>query len=122
MAHTYTTTLSMGIGGDEPTWEGEATVRYTVAWGRPATGPTYSHGGLPADPDEITHLVVTHIDGKNPRRLCQGMTESDALEDKIWGSESLLEALLNDAAEQRDADLEAAMERRWEERAEWGMQ
>lgn len=66
MARRYTTTLSLSIGGDVPPWEGEATVSYLVTWGCAETPPAYSHGGLPADPDEVDDIRVEAIDGRKP--------------------------------------------------------
>jgi hypothetical protein len=37
-------------------------VNYTISPGRPATGPTYSCGGEPAEPDEADILSIT-LDG-----------------------------------------------------------
>ena len=39
----------------------EITYRFTK--GSPAVGPSYSHGGLPADPDEIEFISAKLIDG-----------------------------------------------------------
>lgn len=116
MSRRYTTTLSLSIGGDEPTWEGEATVSYTVAWGRPATAPSYSHGGLPADPDEVDDITVTHIDGVPVDQRDHGAFEADTLQAHIEGSDRLLEDLLIEAAETAADDHYAAQEARWEDR------
>ena len=62
MTH-YTYTLSLSLGGDEPHWEGEADICYAVTWGHPESPPSYSHGGLPADPDEVCDVTVVRIDG-----------------------------------------------------------
>jgi hypothetical protein len=114
MSRRYTTTLSLSIGGDTPTWEGEAEVSYTVAWGRGPTPPSYSHGGLPADPDEVNDIRVTHIDGRPVAAIEYGKLEAETLETHIECSDALLCQLLTDAAEQHAAEYEAAMERRWE--------
>jgi hypothetical protein len=55
--YTYATTID--IGDDELDVE----VTYSVTWGAPETPPTYAHGGLPADPDEIDDLRLRSIDG-----------------------------------------------------------
>lgn len=118
MARRYTETLSLSIGGDEPTWEGEATVSYTVVWGAPERGPSYSHGGLPADPDEVNDIRVTHVDGVPIAQVEHGKHVAETLETHIECSDELLQDLLNAASEQ-DADAyEAAMERRAEARWE----
>ena len=65
--YRYATCLSWG--GDEPTAELEVEVSYTVAWGRPETPPAYDHGGLPADPDEITNLATQGDQRANIMRL-----------------------------------------------------
>jgi len=104
MKSHHTHTLSLSIGGDVPTWEGEATVDYTVEWGAPERGPAYDLGGLPADPDEIDDVRVTHIDGA---RVVQGYPSgvlatplAATLEDLISESDILLGELLSAAADE----------------------
>ena len=60
--HQYAATLSWG--GDTPTAELEVECVFTVAWGRPARGPSYASGGEPADPDEITDIKILTVNGK----------------------------------------------------------
>lgn len=117
-ASRYTTDLSLSLGGDEPTWEGEATVSFTVIAGRPETPPSYSHGGLPAEPAMVEDVTVTHIDGEPVSRRTHGKHEADTLECHIECSDALLSELLQAATEDEIAAHDDAMERRWEERRE----
>lgn len=64
MSRRFTTTLSMNLGGDIPDWEGEATVSFSVDWGRPETAPSYASGGSPAEPDQVIDIRIDLIDGK----------------------------------------------------------
>lgn len=118
MANRYTHTLSLSLGGDEPTWEGEATVSYVVYPGRPETPPAYSHGGLPAEGPEIDDIRVTHIDGRKVGTFELDANEAMQLEQLIEGSDELMAELLQAAAEDEIAAHDDAMERRWEERRE----
>lgn len=93
MTH-HTTTLSLSLGGDVPTWEGEATVTYSVVWGAPETGPTYACGGTPADPDEVNDITVTHIDGRIPEPH-----EAETLVCHIECNDRLISLLVERAAE-----------------------
>jgi len=103
----YTTTLSLSLGGDEPTWEGEAIVSFAVTWGRAETPPAYSHGGLPADPDEVDGITVTHIDGEPIERRTHGKREAETLEGYIEGNDRIIEELLIYAVE-AEAERETA--------------
>ena len=96
----HTHTLSLSLGGDVPTWEGEATVSYSVSWGAPERGPAYDHGGLPADPDEIDDVRVTHIDGAAVAEGLFGEMMAATLEDLISESDILLSELLSAAADE----------------------
>lgn len=116
MTRHYTHTLSLSLGGDEPTWEGEATVSYAVTWGAPERGPTYACGGTPADPDEIDDIRVIAIDARPIDDTTSD--HADLLADLIEGSDALLSELLQAAAEDDIAAHDDAMERRWEERRE----
>ena len=63
----YQTTLSVpsdAITGAEAAFE--VVVAYDVIWGAPETGPTYSCGGTPADPDEVDDVSVLTVDGVKP--------------------------------------------------------
>lgn len=91
-----TLTTSMSIGGDEPTWEGEATFRVEYQPGAPETPPCYSHGGLPADPDEIVSCKCIAIDGRVPEPH-----EADILEAHVDGSD-WFEELVREEADARD--------------------
>lgn len=79
---TFTTTLSLSIGGDVPTWEGEAKVSFRVIWGQPETPPAYHHGGLPAEPDMVEDITVLEIDGK-PGPWGDHKRESDMIAEAI---------------------------------------
>lgn len=114
MGREYTHTLSLSLGGDEPTWEGEATVIYTVSWGAPEQGPSYASGGQPADPDEIADITVTHIDGVAVANREHGKHEAETLETHIECSDALMAELLEAAAEEAAAAYEDAMDRRAE--------
>ena len=115
----YSTTLDLSLGGDSPDWEGEVTVCYAVTWGRPAIGPSYSHGGLPADPDEINDITVTHIDGAVV--VGEGLKEHAALcEAAIESNDALIGLLLEHAYEVAAEQHAAAMEYRAEDRRELG--
>jgi hypothetical protein len=70
-------------GGDIQTGEAEVTCRYTVSWGRPAVGPSYDHGGLPADDDEIDNIEILEVDGKK---------WDSAIEPYSYGGRNLAEA------------------------------
>lgn len=109
---THTTTLSLSLGGDTPTWEGEATVTYSVVWGRPEVAPSYSHGGLPADPDEIDDVTVTHIDGDPVS--AREPHEAEQLQCHIECSDRLMAELLTHAAEEASERHAEAMEHRRE--------
>ena len=115
----YTHTLSLSIGGDEPIWEGEATVIYRVLWGAPEQGPSYDSGGQPADPDEFDDIRVTHIDGRAVGSREFGKFEAETIAAHIEGSEVLLDQLLTAAIEEESGNYEAAMESLWEQRQEY---
>ncbi|MCR5875128.1 hypothetical protein LRS10_13600 [Phenylobacterium sp. J426] len=116
MAQRYTHTLYLSLGGDEPTWEGEATVSFSVSPGCAETPPSYSHGGLPAEPATVEDVTVTHIDGEPISARTYGKYEADTLECHIECSDELMAELLQAAAEDEIAAHDDAMERRWEER------
>lgn len=61
--YRYTTTLAFSTGDVPEADEVEIEVSFTVAWGSPETPPTYSHGGLPADPDEVNDITLLSVDG-----------------------------------------------------------
>lgn len=117
--HRYTHTLSLSLGGDEPTWEGEVDVIYTVTWGAPGTGPTYACGGTPPDPDEVEVQEIGFPTDWAATQSMPALIEfTDRLIDKIHGSDALLDELLQAAAEDEAAAYDDAMERRWEDRRE----
>lgn len=118
MAKRYIYATELTWGGDEPTAELEVEVSFTVAWGRPETPPAYSHGGLPAEPDEIDDIQVELIDGKLPADATAGEympgATVAAIIEAIEGSERHLEAMLIEAREHDDALADEAAERRYE--------
>jgi hypothetical protein len=83
MSRAYTTSIGLSLGGDTPTWEGEAKVSYTLD----------EVGG-------VDDLSVTAIDGRAPET-----DEAETLEGVIWGSTRLLCLLAEDAADD-EADAE----------------
>lgn len=114
-ARTHQAVVFVSLGGDTPTFEGEATVCFTVSPGRPETPPSYSHGGLPAEPATVEDITVTNIDGAAV--VGAGLSEeARALESVIEASDDLLSELLQAAVEDDIAAHDDAMERRWEER------
>lgn len=126
MSRRYTYTTELTWGGDEPTAEHEVTVSYTVAWGAPEQGPTYWHGGLPADPDEVDDIRLEAVDGKlRPCGMGYGFIKDDEFADMVaeqfYGSERLMAGLLTNAAEEAAADYDEAMEYRAEQRREDAM-
>jgi hypothetical protein len=77
--YRYATTLSFGDDGEPGYTELDVEVSYKVLWGRPETPPAYSHGGLPADPDEVDDVRLELVDGK-PRPWDMGygyLTDDD---------------------------------------------
>jgi hypothetical protein len=56
--------------------EAELVVTYSVTPGRPETGPTYSCGGTPAEPDEVEIVSIKHNG--------QPVTLSDEEEEALW--------------------------------------
>lgn len=118
MARHYTTTLSLSIGGDVPTWEGEATVCFSVCWGRAETPPSYSHGGLPADPDEVEDITVIAIDDQPIAARLHGRFEAETLETHIECNDRLVSDLLTYAREIEADDYAEAMDRIYEDRRE----
>jgi hypothetical protein len=115
MGRRYHYTASFSVGGDTPTWEGEVEFSYTVNWGRPETPPAYSHGGLPADPDEIDEIRVVSIDGK-PKGWSFFEPDARVAEDMIERlTDDDYARMLEEASEADLADHDDAMERRWEE-------
>lgn len=95
--HTVTH-LSLMAGADET----EVGVSYVVHWGRPETPPSYCHGGMPADPDEIDDVRVDTIDGKTrPWNVAGGLVSDEQVNDHIVGL--LDEGDLNTAALEQEA-------------------
>lgn len=82
-------TVPVSIGGDEPTFEGDVTFRVSYTRGRPETAPAYSHGGLPADPDEYEIREVLAVNGR------EGLAPDKAQEliDHVDGTDAFDEAV-----------------------------
>lgn len=114
MAPRYTHTLSLSIGGDTPTWEGEATVSFEVNPEEPEVGPTYAHGGLPRVPAEVVDVTVTHIDGEPVMQRDHGLLEAQTLETHIECSDALMANLLEAASEIEAARADEAADYRRE--------
>jgi hypothetical protein len=113
-ARRYKTTLSLSIGGDVPTWEGEATVSFEMEWGSPEAGrfgrPEDYDPGSPTYPECIT---VENVDGREPDR-----ETAEAIAEHIELNDAALDELTTYATESEAADYDAAMERRYEDARE----
>lgn len=72
MAKRFQFTVDHMIGREEV----ELVVTYSVTPGRPETGPTYSCGGTPAEPDEVEIVSI--------KRNGQPVTLSDEEEEALW--------------------------------------
>lgn len=96
--YRYATTLCGTTGAGEP-GEMDVEVSFVVTWGRAEAAPSYSHGGLPADPDEIDDVRVELIDGA--RGPFDQEVEAAILQE-IALSERHYEAMLEEAV-QREA-------------------
>ena len=72
MAKRFQFTVDHMIGREEV----ELVVTYSVAPGCPETGPTYSCGGTPAEPDEVEIVSI--------KRNGQLITLSDEEEEALW--------------------------------------
>lgn len=99
MPRSFTATLSLSLGGDTPTWEGEATVWFTVDPAEAERPATYAHGGSPAVPASVVDVMVTHIDGQPIAEREHGKHEAETLENHIECSDRLMARLLELAAE-----------------------
>jgi hypothetical protein len=119
MSTRYTYAAELNFGGDTPTWEGEAVVSYTVAWGRPAQTYGPAERCYPADPDEVDDIRVETIDGRKPdlgdfydREFCQAII--DKIEADHW--ENLIEnaaaEAANDAWDRADYERDARIDDR----------
>ena len=113
MTTPYTHTLSLSLGGDVPTWEGEAEVSFTFVPGGAPTGPTYDSGGDPGWPPEIEDLRIERIDGKLP-----DPHEADTLISHIEGSDRLQEELIEYGIECDAARFAEDFDRKAEQDAE----
>jgi len=71
MSARFTFTVDHMIGREEL----ELVVTYSVTPGRGETPPAYSHGGLPAEPDEVELVSITH----NGQPITLADDEADAL-------------------------------------------
>ncbi len=117
--YRYATTISFGTDGEQGYTEIDVEVSYGVAWGRPETAPAYSHGGLPADPDEITDLCLEKVNGKpRPWDMGYGFLSDDAFADMVTDKlEANFDDMIREAHEvEYDHRCEAAERRA---RDEW---
>lgn len=119
MARRYTYETSINRGGDEPTWEGEVKVSFTVITGEPETGPTYACGGTPAVGAQVEDIKLETVDGKSrPWGMYSGYVadEDNAFEaevvEELENSETHIAEMLREAAETDAADRDAAAEDR----------
>lgn len=62
--YSYSACLSFGTDGEADYCEMDVTISYAVRPGCPEMPPSYSHGGLPAEPAEIDDIRVEMIDGR----------------------------------------------------------
>jgi len=92
-------------------WEDEQTITFEFRAGAPERAPTYWHGGLPADPDELEVISVTPGAGD-----AGGFTDmaQRALEDEAetWLSSEGYDAALEVVAEDHEAAREYAADLR----------
>jgi hypothetical protein len=108
--HSFTTGVS--FGGDEPTWEGEVQLSYSFT---PTSGGFVGSQSLdPPEGPTIEDLAVTHIDGKPKGQWGPSMFTDNELEDIFLAriGDSLDDALIENANEDRAAEYERAMEMR----------
>ena len=119
MARRYTYETSLNRGGDEPTWEGEVKVSFTVIPGEPETGPTYACGGTPAVGAQIEDIKLETVEGK-PRPWCMyagyiadedNVFEREVVEE-LECSETHIAEMLREAAEIEIAEKDDAAENR----------
>lgn len=88
-------------------WEDEQTITFEFRKGAPERAPTYSHGGLPADPDEVELVSVSPGSSDD---LVQQALEAEA---ETWlcseGYDAAIEIATSDHQDARDyaADLRA---------------
>ena len=88
-------------------WEDEQTITFEFRAGAPERGPSYFHGGLPADPDEVEFVSVEPGSSDD---LVQQSLEAEA---ETWlssdGYDAAIEIATADHADARDyaADLRA---------------
>lgn len=122
MKRSYTYATSVAYGGDVQTAEFDVEVEFTVSWGAPEQGPTYSCGGQPADPDGIDDINVLSIDGK-PRpwgfRAFEGpgwLSDQEAEDSLIEKLESQFDDMLAHAYEQEAERYNEAAEARYDAR------
>ena len=119
MSRRYTYTTGLNRGGDEPTWEGDVKVSFSVLPGEPETGPTYACGGTPAVGASIEDIRLEAVDGKaRPWGMYSGniadednVFEREVIEE-MEGSDEHIACMLAEAAEVEAADHDAAMEAR----------
>lgn len=113
--HQYSTCVSFGTDGEADYAEVDVTISYVVHAGRPETPPSYSHGGLPAEPAEIDDIRVETINGKAPV-TGDCLTVEAILCELSSGQhdEDLLASAAEDEEAWRDEAADARMSARWE--------
>lgn len=119
MSRRYTYTTGLNRGGDEPTWEGDVKVSFSVLPGEAETGPTYACGGTPASDAQVEDIRLETVDGKaRPWGMYGGniadednVFEQEVIEE-LENSEVHLAAMLAEAAEVESAERDAALEAR----------
>ena len=92
MAKRFQFTVDHMIGREEV----ELVVTYSVTPGFPETGPTYSCGGTPAEPDEVEIVSIKH-NGKP-------ITLSDEEEEALW--EMAIGRAGDDLADEYDSEAD----------------
>lgn len=119
----YTYTTSLNRGGDEPTWEGEVEVSFSVEPGEPESPPSYASGGTPASSPQIIDITLEKVDGKaRPWGMYSGYIANEDDEfarevvEELEGSDDHLSAMLMLAAEEDAAQADEDADRRYEER------
>ena len=113
MAYRYNHTLYIQVGSNEIACD----VVYTVTPGRPATGPSYSCGGTPAEPAEVEIQTVEAVleDWHFGKKITKREPVTGWLLDLISNCPDINAELLDEAGEE-DSDRRAdALEMRRED-------
>lgn len=107
---THTANVSVAIEVNGEGLDLIAEVRFTYYPGSPGTGPTYSCGWTPPDPDEVSDIEVLSIRNEDTGEL---LTPPRWLRTFIEDNADI-DALAESATEDRDYAYERAMEMRAE--------